>query len=354
MRPVRWAAMAALWLALTAHAADDHAPRSPAQQQLLERAASSLARGDAAAALRDYEAAATQEHALDIELGIARSLMRGGEYRRALTVAAHSAGAHGDNVQGALLYARLLELGGQAQAARRVLDTAAVRVPDSAALALAHREVASGETVAFERLPAGWRLVGAATLIDAGRQALVPLQAIDRASTVGLRDGLGRVSRAQVVERDESLRIAQVRLDQPFDGAPRLQRPPREPFPGAPVYVATAACNAGGSQPCAVWPRLQLGFLGMFDAASASHALGNELDGEAPGGPVFDARGRWVGVALRRESTRLLGSAVLHNRFGLNDEIDAGPSVTQPLTPDAIYEAALRLSLQAFSIRGGD
>lgn len=349
MAYARWAA-AALCLAGAAAVADEPAPRAPAQQQLLDIAALALMRGDAAAALRDYEAAAAREHSLDIELGIVRSLMRGGEYRRALSFAAHSAGAHGDDVRGALLYARLLDLGGQGEAARRVLDGAAMRAGHAAALSAARQSIAWEEQAMFEPLPAGSQVTAVGALVDGGRRALVPAASLGGATTLAVLDGLGRSVQARVVDHDERLGVALLVLEPPFDASPRLQAPPREPFPGVPAYAVGASCAVPRGD-CAVWPRLHLGFLGSVDAANGERTLGIEVGSGPLGGPVFDASGRWLGIALPgSRGARLLSSRVLGERFGLTGDAN----VSAPLSADALYEVAMRVSLQAIVPRRAD
>ena len=90
---------------------------------LLDAAEAALARGDTEAALAGFERAAGMLHAPDTEMGLVRSQMQAGQYRRALAFAAHTAGAHLEAPAASALYAWLLRsrrpAGLRAPAARR-------------------------------------------------------------------------------------------------------------------------------------------------------------------------------------------------------------------------------------------
>jgi hypothetical protein len=281
-------------------------PRPAPREAMLQRAADALARGDADAALRDYEAAAAQEHAADIEAGIVRSLMQGGHYRRALAFAAHTAQAHPGEPEGARLYAQLLDAGGHSALAARV------RPADAAPAAQLTPALATG------------------VLIDAGRHALLPLRALRDANTIELRDGHGRALAARVVRCDDALGLALLRLDTALAEAPHLVWASKDAFPGSPAHAVAATADEPP------WPRLRNGFV-------ATQSLGIELAGDAHGGAVFDTTGRAIGVSLADNdgAARLVTVSTLRRWLGgLLGEAADTPSPPMPL--DAIYENALR------------
>jgi hypothetical protein len=299
-------AAAALIVALLGSSVSAQTPRPAPREALLQRAADALARGDAAGALRDYEAAAAQEHAADIENGIVRSLMLAGHYRRALAFAAHTAQAHPGAPEGARLYAQLLDVGGHGALAARVRPTDAAPPPQIA--------------------PAS----ATGLLIDAGRHALLPLRALRDLTTIELRDGHGRALAAQVVQRDNSLGLALLRLDTAPADAPRLVWAARDAFPGSPAHAIAATADEPP------WPRLRSGFVG-------TQGLGIDLARGAPGGGVFDGAGRVIGVSLAAGdgADRLVPVSALRRWLGalLNEPAEAS---SPPVPTDAIYEAALR------------
>ncbi len=301
-------ATAALVVALFGSARAQTARPAP-REALVQRAADALARGDAAAALRDYEAAAAQEHAADIEAGIVRSLMLGGHYRRALAFAAHTAQAHPGAPEGARLYAQLLEAGGHSALAARV------RPADAAPIALTTGVLATG------------------VLIDGGRHALLPLRALRDVATIELHDAHGRALAAQLVQRDDALGLAMLRLTSVPADAPRLTWAARDAFPGSPAHAVAGA--AVGSP----WPRLRNGFVG-------AQGLGIDLADAARGGAVFDGAGRVIGVALAGDdgADRLVTVSAL--RRWLGDKLGEGAEPASPPMPlDAIYETALRATV---------
>jgi tetratricopeptide (TPR) repeat protein len=313
------AAVAALCCTLALGAAAQEAQRPLQVGPLVQRAEAALSRGDAAAALVNFEAAAEQAHAQDIELGIVRSRMQQGEYRRALAFCAHAAGAHRDEPEGTLLYATLLRLGGQPEQAKRTLDEAGLAATGSA----------FGPSASGDAVPVQARLLATGLLIDT-THALVPLASLGGATTVWLRDGLGRTVRAQVQRRTEALAL--LRLDRPLD-APALTLPPRDAFAGAPAHAVTYSDSAPS------WPALHTGFLAMA-------GLGIEMPGAARGGPVFDAQGRLAGIALRVDGRdRLLPASAMRELLPeLSPTINPTPSPRLPL--DELYERALRVTLQ--------
>jgi hypothetical protein len=287
-------------------------PRAAPREAMLQRAADALARGDADAALRDYEAAAAQEHAADIELGIVRSLMLGGHYRRALAFAAHTAQAHPGAPEGARLYAQLLDVGGHSALAARV------RPADTAPAAKLAPPLATG------------------VLIDAGRHALLPLRALrdataSEANAIELRDGHGRALAARVVQRDATLGLALLRLDTAQADAPPLAWAAKDAFPGSPAHAIAATADE------LPWPRLRSGFIG-------TGALGIDLAGGAAGGAVFDNTGRATGVSLTGDdgAPRLIPVSALRRWLGGLLGNNAADSASTPAPLDAIYETALR------------
>lgn len=283
--------------------------RPAPREALVQRAADALARGDAVAALRDYEAAAAQEHAADIEAGIVRSLVLGGHYRRALAFAAHTAQAHPGAPEGARLYAQLLDAGGHSALAARV------RPADAAPIASTGSVLATG------------------VLIDGGRHALLPLSALREGSSIELRDAHGRALAAQIVQRDDGLGLALLRLASAPADVPRLTWAARDAFPGSPAHAVAAIAVEPP------WPRLRTGFVG-------AHGLGIDLADAARGGAVLDGAGRVIGVALAGDdgADRLVAVSAL--RRWLGDKLGEGAeSASPPMALDAIYETALRATV---------
>lgn len=326
-----------------------------ARAALMQRGEAALAAGDATAAHDAFERAAQMQHAADIEIGIVRTQMLEGEYRHALAFASHTAGAHRDVAAGAALYGWLLHLGGQTAVARRLLEAARQTHPTDPELAGvwaltnpapdgdAPPALPSFAPRSFgASVPGTARAVGSALLLAEGRRAIAPLELVDSAEAIWVRNGLGRTVAARISRRDPDSRLALLRLDGALDEVPS-QWAAREAFPGSPAYLAA---GGDGRSAQAAWPRLQLGFLGM-PGTDGSRLLGIPLPRGAAGAPVVDGQGRVVGLAMSARhdgQPRLAGLQSLRSLAG-DTATDAEPSGAA-LAIDEIYQRALRYSLQ--------
>jgi hypothetical protein len=336
------------------------------RRRLIAEGERSLASGDALAALRSFEQAALQVHAADIELGILRAQMQAGAYRQALAFAAHTAGVHLDEVEGRVLYAWLLNLGGQTEVANQTLRLAEVSAPDQPTVKEARKRFESGVLLAdgaLLALPARLapyatgvaidrevRVVGSALLLHDGQHALAPLDALPGAAMIWLRNGLGQAVTAQVQQRHEDIGLVLLKLGSAMPAAGGEVVPPRDAFAGSPAFAVDYPMDPAGRP---AWPTLRAGFLGAGlpgDAADAKR-LGVDLPGQGPrGGPVYDQGGRLIGLALRRTTPGGMDQLLPVSRLrGLMGERLGTPTPevrSQAIGADALYERALRTCLQ--------
>jgi hypothetical protein len=329
--------------------------------ELLQRGEAALARGDVGQALDAFERAGTMMHAADTEMGLVRTYMQSGAYRSALSFAAHTAGAHRDVPAGAVLYAWLLHAGGQTAFAQRVLDGPEARSPGDALVAQARAQlrspapVASGALLsvpwrvapfdADASLPVTAHVACSAVLIDGGRRALAPLV---EARALWLRDGLGRRSAARVERRVEPVGLVLLRLDHPIKGASGVALAPRDPFPGSAGFAVDYTAMPDATP---AWPLLHSGFIGKRNDSAGLSRLGIAIPAGAQGGPVFDAGGRFTGIALRGADgqDRLLPVSVLRREFGELLGFGADQSAVRRAPADAIYENAMAVTLQVIA-----
>lgn len=361
----------AVWASLvlgSAVAAECGPPARPAARCAQIAAAEALlARGDAGEALQAFEQAATLEHATDIELGLLRSQLQMGQFRRALAFAAHTAGAHGSDAGGAALYAWLLQLSGQRAFGARVLQQARARLPEDALLADVEQRLASGVASASGALlvaptrfaphasgdlPAGpVELVASGLLLDQGRRAVVPAHAVQGAARIWVRDGLGHTAEARPARATRTAPLAVLELLRPL-GAPDealLDAVATDAFPGSPASVVG---YAGAADAGPAWPWLHTGFLGAA-GADGQRRLGIDLPVHLlSGGPVFDLSGRLVGLTLggANEGRLWLPASALAPELGLPRAARSGPAARLPA--DELYERSLRLTLQVLVAPG--
>jgi tetratricopeptide (TPR) repeat protein len=345
------------------HGHQHHTP--PEALALVSQAEAALSSGDAVAALALFEQAAARWHAPDIEAGWVRAQMQAGDYRGALAFAAHVAGAHPREALGSLLYAWLLQLGGQTSQARLLLDTAQQRWPNDAAVARLRARLLGVPMPAGALLPEGPEGLGTAlrlgpyatgAAVDAharvvasglswgAQQALVPLAAVNTGATLWVRDGLGNTRRAVVERSDITLGLTLLRLEAPLD-AGHLTPVPQDAFPGSPAFALAYRRDDGLTQ----WPQMSLGFLGAPVAGGPSRQLGFELPQAQAGGPVLDRSGRLLGISLAGSAEGQpryvpLSAVLAFSAWPVKDE--AASAVPAPtLSPDQLYESGLRATL---------
>jgi hypothetical protein len=334
------------------------------RERLLRQGEAALAAGDAGTAQQVFDQAALMSHAADTEVALVRTYMQLGEYRRALAFCAHVTGAHGEVVAAAALYGWLLHIGGQAAYAALRLDEAARLFPGEPLLDEVRREVAGPWPRAGARLrmlparlapyapvpalPEGARVVGSATLLADGRAALAPAPALQQASAVWLRNGLGQTVAARPLRVDAALGLVLLEADAPLPVAGGAAAAERDPFAGRPGYAVEFAAS-DDAQPA--WPLLRSGFLGAVGHDPARRTLGLDVPPGPRGGPVFDAGGRLVGVAVAgSQRDGMVPVSALRAAFG--DRIGRAAADAPPrVAPDEVYEHGLKHALQLIVVR---
>jgi len=332
----------------------------------LDAAEAALSRGDTDAALAGFERAAGMLHAPDTEMGLVRSQMQAGLYRRALAFAAHTAGAHLEAPAASALYAWLLRVGGQEAYARQVLDAAAQRSAGNEVLGATQRafgtgtgtgtgaatNVASG--VLLERphrmapypLPAplvpNARALASAVLLADGRFALAPSAGLAAGRRLWVRNGMGRTSAATLDRTFAESGLALLVLEQPLPGLAQFAIAPRDPFAGSPGFVVDHAASADATPQ---WPLLHAGFFAA-GAAGSNRPLGIETSAGSAGAAVFDAGGRWAGIAL--PGGRWVTLSQLRSLLGdvLPAPLAGDAGAPARIGADEVYERSLTVVLQ--------
>lgn len=332
------------------------APASETQrQQRLDEARLALSRGEADAALLPLDAAAAMSHAADTEMLQLQALLQRGRVRHALAFAAHMAAAHRDTPEARSLHVWLLALAGQpahaaSQLAAMPLTDSALNADFPAALSALEQPAALGAGMPGPwphgvDVPATSRPIATGLLLEGGALALVPAAVLRGGGPVWLRNGLGRASQATPAATDPALAeagLALLRVEPALVATTPLQRAPRAAFAGSPALrVATLRIDSAA----AAWPLMQAGFLGRMDR-EGRQALGWPGGATVGGGPVFDAAGRLIGLALPGPDghDRLLPVSQLAPLQALAVATDARPRMH-----DEVYEAALPWVAQVLS-----
>ncbi len=307
--------------------------RSAEVARLVAAGEEALRLGDAGAAAALYGRAAEREHSSDIEQGIVRAHMQGGHYRRALAFAAHVARAHPE-AAGSQLFAQLLDAGGQPELARRVLS----RIASPATSSMPQGPASTGAKLAALSSTRSTGMV-----VDAGRHVVAPASALPVAGRLWVRDALGRCSVATRVRVDDKSGLALLQLDEPWHDTPGPALGERASFAGSVVH--TFAHVSSSSEPA--WPSLRSGFLGAVSGEVQLSVPRFEAQ-RLPGGGVFDAQGRWIGIWIEgptRDDTLLVPAYSLLLRLDLPVN-----STVEPRRPmDEIYERAMRWTVQVLA-----
>lgn len=280
-----------------------------------------------------------------------------------MNFAAHTAGAHLDESDGAAFYAWLLHLGGQHDIALKTLEKAQQRMPGDAALARV-AELFQGnakmEAVlqksqqpfpASERLmpyaygaavPANAQVKGTAILLKGGRLAIAPAESVGKTDRLWVRNGLGRTVRASVKQTDTRTGLALLALDKALD-EPDTRLASAEAFAGSPAYAF--GYQPGNGQEAA-WPKTSVGFLGKVLDTSNNRPLGFEVPSGATGTPVVDLKGRLVGIVLAplSEGKPRLGALSAIRQLAPSTAAALGDNANLPLAD--LYEQAMRMALQ--------
>jgi len=202
-------------------------------------------------------------------------------------------------------------------------------------------------------------------LIDQGRHALVPLEGLQPAASLQVRNGLGQTADARLLRREPVLGLALLALTPALTsrslpralGDSAVEQPlpaaaARDPFPGSPGYAAEFRPDPHARP---AWPWLRSGFQGAVDARSGQRMLGIEMPPGPRGGPVLDAAGQWCGVAQHRGGVdRMLPVSALRTAFGPWIGAPAADAAQRPQAAvDEVYEGALRMTLQVIAVPSG-
>lgn len=325
------------------------------RERLLAEGQSRLASGDVDGARRSFEAAALTAHTPEIEIGLLRTALQGGEYAQALAFAAHVEGAHPHAPSGAAIYPWLLQLGGQPAEARKRIGVAQARWPDEPIVQWVRQRVESplgdraGQPGLLGPIQSGAPVATAARVVASAvrvgeRYAFVPATAIAGAASLWVRDGLGRTRVARRVAVDSELGVALLTVDATFAPEWPVHTAMRDAFPGSAAWAAAYA--QGGQTP--QWPSLTIGFLGAPLRSGNERRLGFDLPASAPGGPAFDQLGRLIGITLAEPGAqaRLVPWSSLRALLPDNANLPAPAQSAPRPSPEAIYESAMRLALQ--------
>jgi hypothetical protein len=342
--------------------------------QLLRAAGAALAQGQTLRALSLYETVAHRGESLEAELGLIRASLRLGAFRQAMSFANLTAGEHRDSAEAQALQAWLLDRVGQTEIALRQLHKLQADQPtafapvatevhiliDRAAApqgkALLNRwltRYAGTRPAGLDRLQA--RLAPAASaggngvIIDAGRRVLTTRAALTGSSgRFRVRNARGEVREARVDAGRSREDLQSLVLSQPFPASWSI---PYNRF-AAPedVHLSFVLGYATPVSTDVDLPAISTGVvLRPATGLAGSLQITSALAAGHVGSPVFDPRGRLIGISLAPAAPHAAGkdlAAQLGNgQFALRVDglrpkgIDTVAAPKGPLAPpEEVYE----------------
>lgn len=299
----------------------------------LEAAAQALRAGDAARAASIYETLSQQGESLEAELGLVRASLQAGEFRKAVSFANLTAGEHPESAEAQALLAYLNDRTGRTEQALATLKALESARPDEWIPVAIHAEILVDRSAPDQALALlqswnarhpnappleltrvkawlatsfqplalnGHRIVGSGNgvAIDGGRTVLTYAPVVPaRATDVLVRNGVGRVAHARLERAGASGDLIRLRLIEPFPASASV------PLDQVSSPEGVRFCFALGfgtpRNPSAAYPAIAPGLVfradtGVGGLMQITSALGADQDGA----PIFDARGKLIGLAL--------------------------------------------------------
>mgnify|MGYP000592546868 CR=1 FL=1 len=364
------------------------------------------------------QAATRYGESVEAELGMVRAHLQGGAFREALSFAYLVSGEHADSAAAAALLAYIEDRSGQTERALGRLKEAGTRFPDDPSLLAAKTEIlidrgaavrAAAELDAWlarhpdqaelhvlrsrAALAAGdregaksWRKRaarsdvaaeirisplrpipimeplklaaeaawhgGSGAVIDGGRRVVTLARIVAGAKgVIWVRNGLGTLRRAQVEALHEREGIAVLRLDRAYAvstrWSPELMS---EPVPGR-------ACLVMGypvaESPEPAYPALAAGLVFRAAGADAVQTTVAQTAGFS-GAPVFDVRGRWIGLSLGPVGAaggQVLRASTFRALLLKQDAVASEPKAAANPSFEELYERFMPAVVQVLAAR---
>jgi hypothetical protein len=310
--------------------------------------------GDVAHARSQLDEAGSNFHSEEIELAAIQTLMQGGEYRHALSAAAHTQAEHRDFSDATLLYAWLLAIGGQLQPAKNLVLSSLER-NTSSELTKMLAQLNSGElnssafkSTAMQLGPVtdtksfiNNKFLASGILVDA-QHVITSRTSLANYKNFTMQNGLGRVFKAHIDETFSDTYLARLILESPPPTSSFKEMVNKTPFPGTPIYIVSFPYNARPN-----WPQLSIDILGTpidkpTDKNEKLYSLNSRhLD---YGTGVYNLSGQLIGIVVSD------GTTIPKLRMLVKDTNEKNLTNTKlsRVPVDQIYETALQRTVQIF------
>jgi len=337
-------------LSLKLHA-DNYTPDQYKKIQQIQKTVNhDLMIGDIEHARNQLDEAASSFHSDEIELATIQTLMQAGEYRHAISAAAHTQAEHPDFSDATLFYAWLLAIGGQTQPAKNLLSSSLEKHKssdvttmltqinngqlDSNAFTAANIQlgpITDTKSLFNNKLLANGIVIDA-TYIVTSRVSLA------KNKHFFVRNGLGRAYKAHIDETFGDAYLARLIIENPAPTLGSAEIINKTPFPGTPIYSVGFAHDAKPN-----WPQLRIDILGSPIAGTEKmYSLNAQNIDDGTG--IYNLSGLLIGIVVND------GSALRKVRMLVNDSAknDAVKSARPRMPADQLYEKALQTTVQLF------
>lgn len=367
-----------LWI-MSANAHDDTLSLENKQRvksmQIMMR--ENLSQGNTEKVKGELEQAIGNFHAVEIELAMIQTLMQAGEYRHALSAAAHTQAEHPDAIDSTLFYAYLLALGGQTAPASKLLEDSLQIQSNSLALnqqlVQIKQQQLNSQALSLnlsdddiqlypfkENISQAFNHVGNGVIIGDGTQAVTTLDTLKLGNNVNdfkpriwIRNGLGKQTEAEVQQTFPQVNLTLLKLKHPLvknnTVAVITQKPAAA---GTPYYLSGYRLTTPQQ---ADWPTIRIDILGI---PNTDNAYQTHLPNLVVGSPAYNTSGELIGVINQDPMTAKM---VVMPLTPLLSHIQIAKSKDEAITPtdgptqnpllskkrlDELYEETMSTSIQ--------
>jgi len=319
-------------------------------QQIQQIVKHDLMKGDIEHARNQLEEAASNFHSEEIEMTMVQTLMQAGEYRHALSAAAHTQAEHQDFSDATLFYAWLLAMGGQTQPAINLLSSSLEIHPNSELSALL-AQINSGQFNSNAFTSKNIQLSPitdtkainnnkflASGIVVGTTVAITSRISLEKNKRFFIRDGLGRVFKAHIDETFTDIHLARLIIENPAPVLNSTEIVNKTPFPGTPIYSVGFTHDAKPN-----WPELRIDILGSpIGGTEKMYSL--NIQNIDYGAGIYNLSGLLIGIVINDGSSLRKVQMLINDSIG-NDVVKSAP----PRIPaDQVYEKALQTTVQIF------
>ena len=307
-----------------------------------------LVQGDIERSRNQLDEASGNFHSAEIELAMIQTLMQAGEYRHALSAAAHTQAEHKDFSDATLFYAWLLAIGGQTQPAKDLLTASLEHHPHpdlTRLLAQINKNQLNSNAFMSANIQLGpitdtkfllkCKFLASGIVIDKNH-VITSRASLGKNKRFNMLDGLGHLFKARIDETFTDIYLARLIIENPASTLTPVEIVDTTPFPGTPIYSVGFPQDAKPN-----WPQLSIDILGAPVAGTENTYLLNNVYIDSGTG-LYNLSGLLIGIVISDGSDTRKARMLVSNLK--SNERKSAPRIP----PDLVYEKALQTSVQLF------